>query len=105
MHWLLRPWPTSGAGAGGSKRGIGRAELFVPVSRPYFLSPPAEDCLCNHGVLSATHSLVLLATESKAKKPVAVAARGLRQRGYESRAGPPMTPGDAAKAEVRLTVP
>jgi hypothetical protein len=42
MLWLLRPLPANGAGAGGSKRGIGRAELFVPVSRPYFLTPPAQ---------------------------------------------------------------
>jgi hypothetical protein len=56
MPWLLRPWLTAGAGAGGSKRGIGRAELFAPVPRPYFLSPPAEDCLCDYGVLRAISS-------------------------------------------------
>jgi len=26
--------------SGGSQRGIGRAELFAPVSRPYVLAPP-----------------------------------------------------------------
>jgi hypothetical protein len=35
--------PASGAGAGGSKRAVGRAELFAPITRPYFLAPPTHE--------------------------------------------------------------
>jgi hypothetical protein len=41
--WLSRPLPASGAGAGGSKRAVGRAELFAPITRPYFLAPPTHE--------------------------------------------------------------
>ena len=45
--------PTSGVGAGGSKRAVGRAELFAPVSRPYFLTPRHRQAALSKGERTA----------------------------------------------------